>query len=91
MAKWVTGSKRLATSSTTDNETAGAAIFSHDGKKYFVHFLYQIPAFDALDDFYDFLESITYETSKSCQVRGSNPCRGATRINGHAAGRRVAT
>src|SRR5262249_8932575 len=43
----------------------------------FVHFLYQIPAFGAFDDFSDFLESISCETSKSCQVRGSNPCRGA--------------
>jgi hypothetical protein len=37
-------------------------------KKIFVHFLYQIPAFDAFDDFNDFLESITCGTSKSCQV-----------------------
>ena len=48
---------------------------SPDAGKIFVHFLYQMPAFDAFDDFYDFVESITCETSKSCQVRGSNPCR----------------
>ena len=28
----------------------------------FVHFLYQDPAFDAFDDFSDFLESITCES-----------------------------
>ena len=44
----------------------------------FVHFLYQDPAFGAFDDFDDFVESISCESSKSCQVRGSNPCRGAT-------------
>jgi hypothetical protein len=37
-----------------------------------------MPAFCAFDDFSDFVESISCETSKSCQVRGSNPCRGAT-------------
>ncbi len=45
--------------------------------KLFVPILYQDPAFDAFDDFSDFVESVTCETSKSCQVRGSNPCRGA--------------
>src|SRR5271163_1254033 len=44
----------------------------------FVPILYQIPAFDAFDDFSDFVESITCRTLESCQVRGSNPCRGAT-------------
>ena len=46
-------------------------------KNFFVHFLYRDPAFEAFDDFSDFVESISCETSKSCQVRGSNPCRGA--------------
>ncbi len=46
-------------------------------EKFYVPILYQIPAFGAFDDFNDFLESITSETSKTCQVRGSNPCRGA--------------
>ena len=46
-------------------------------KKNFVPILYREVAFEAFDDFSDFLESISYETSKSCQVRGSNPCRGA--------------
>ena len=46
--------------------------------KVFVHFLYQNRAFGAFDDFSDFVESVSCETSKSCQVRGSNPCRGAT-------------
>ena len=45
--------------------------------KIFVPILYRYPAFEAFDDFSDFVESISYETSKSCQVRGSNPCRGA--------------
>jgi hypothetical protein len=45
-------------------------------EKYFVPILYRAPAFDAFDDFSDFVESISCETSKSCQVRGSNPCRG---------------
>lgn len=35
-------------------------------------------ALEAFDDFSDFLESISRETSKICQVRGSNPCRGGT-------------
>jgi hypothetical protein len=43
----------------------------------FVHFLYQMPAFGAFDDSDEFLESTTSKISKSCQVRGSNPCRGA--------------
>src|SRR5437867_1240178 len=34
-------------------------------------------ACDAFDDCGDFLESVSCETSKTCQVRGSNPCRGA--------------
>jgi hypothetical protein len=45
--------------------------------KLFVPILYQDRAFDAFDDFSDFVESISCETSESCQVRGSNPCRGA--------------
>ena len=47
------------------------------GEKVFVHFLYEEPAFDYFDDF---VESITSKTSKSCQVRGSNPCPGSTGI-----------
>jgi len=43
--------------------------------KYFVPILYRDPAFSAFDDFSDFLESISCETSEYCQVRGSNPCR----------------
>ena len=46
-------------------------------RKLFVPILYQMPAFGAFEDFYDFLESITCEASKTCQVCGSNPCRGA--------------
>ena len=42
--------------------------------KCFVPILYRDPAFDAFDDFSDFVESISCETSKTCQVRGSNPC-----------------
>jgi hypothetical protein len=48
------------------------------GQKYFVLILYRNPAFGAFDDFSDFVESISCEVSESCQVRGSNPCRGAT-------------
>jgi hypothetical protein len=44
----------------------------------FVPILYQNPAFDAFDDFCNLLESTSCETSESCQVRGSNPCRGAS-------------
>jgi hypothetical protein len=33
-------------------------------EKLLVHFLYQIPAFGAFDDFDDFLESISCESSK---------------------------
>jgi hypothetical protein len=43
----------------------------------FVHFLYRKRDFDAFDDFSDFVESISCVTSEFCQVRGSNPCRGA--------------
>jgi hypothetical protein len=43
--------------------------------------LYQMLAFGAVDDFHDFLESISCELSESCQVRGSNPCRGAIEEN----------
>jgi len=49
-------------------------------KNSFVHFLYRQRDFDAFDDFSDFVESISCEASESCQVRGSNPCRGATEI-----------
>jgi uncharacterized protein YbcV (DUF1398 family) len=41
-------------------------------------FLYRNPAFDAFEGFSDFVESIRCETSESCQVRDSDPCRGAT-------------
>jgi hypothetical protein len=34
----------------------------------FVPILYQMPAFEAFDDFSDFLESASCVTSKSCQV-----------------------
>jgi hypothetical protein len=34
--------------------------------------LYHNPAFGAFDDFSDFVESISCETSKACQVRGSS-------------------
>jgi hypothetical protein len=47
-------------------------------KKNFVPILYRDRDFEAFDDFSDFLESISCEPSESCQVRGSNPCRGAT-------------
>jgi hypothetical protein len=47
------------------------------GGKVFVPILYRNPAFEAFEDFSDFVESISCETSESCQVRGSNPCRGA--------------
>ena len=41
-----------------------------------VPILYRWLDFEAFDDFGDFVESISCETSESCQVRGSNPCRG---------------
>jgi hypothetical protein len=40
-----------------------------------VPILYGERDFDAFDDFGDFVESVSYGTSKTCQVRGSNPCR----------------
>jgi hypothetical protein len=43
----------------------------------FVRILYRDPAFEAFDDFSNFVESISCGSSESCQVRGSNPCRGA--------------
>ena len=36
--------------------------------------------FEAFDDFSDFVEPISCETSKPCQVRGSSPRRGATAL-----------
>jgi len=39
--------------------------------------MYRYPAFEAFDDFSDFVESASRETSRSFQVRGPNPCRGA--------------
>ena len=45
-------------------------------EKNFVPILYQMPAFGAFDGFSDFVESISCETSESCQGRGSNPCPG---------------
>jgi hypothetical protein len=47
------------------------------GRIQIVPILYRDRDFGALGDFEDFLESVSYGTSKTCQVRGSNPCRGA--------------
>src|SRR5882762_7335310 len=63
--------------SIADNRT----VCNSFAQNIFVPILYRYPAFDALDDFRDFLESITCEASKTCQVRGSNPCRGATLLS----------
>jgi len=38
-----------------------------DVEKGFVPILYQVPAFDAFDDFSDFAKSITYADCKTCQ------------------------
>jgi hypothetical protein len=43
----------------------------------FVPVLYRNPALEAFGDFSNFVESVSYETSKTCQVLGSSPCRGA--------------
>jgi|HubBroStandDraft_4_1064222.scaffolds.fasta_scaffold2415030_2 hypothetical protein len=40
-----------------------------------VPILYGERDFDAFDDFGDFVESISYGSSKTCQVRGSNQCQ----------------
>ena len=58
--------------------TTVAAPGCYDMKINFVPILYQDPAVDAFDDIYDFVESTTSRSSKSCQV--SNPCRGASRV-----------
>src|SRR5579863_8092659 len=50
---------------------------SQVGAKFFVPILYLVHDFGAFGDFSDFVESISCEISESCQVRGSNPCRGA--------------
>src|SRR5580704_13784021 len=42
-----------------------------------VPILYRERDFDAFDNFCDFVESVSYGVYKTCQVRGSNPCRGA--------------
>jgi hypothetical protein len=46
--------------------------------KCFVLILYRDRAFGAFGNFRDFLESVSCKTSKTCQARGSNPCRGGT-------------
>jgi hypothetical protein len=51
---------------------------SEGDRKYFVPILYGERDFDAFDEFCDFVESVSYGVSKTCKVRGSNPCRGAT-------------
>src|SRR6266436_1682443 len=51
--------------SITDNRTTGSSF----AQNIFVPILYRYPAFDALDDFSDFLESITCEASKTSQSR----------------------
>src|SRR5437868_832917 len=56
------------------NETIGTA----GPLRNFVPILYRGHAFEAFDDFNDFVESVSCESSESCQVRGSNPCRGAS-------------
>ena len=43
-----------------------------------VPILYGERDFDAFGDFDELVESVSYSVSKTCQVRGSNPCRGAT-------------
>jgi len=53
---------------------------SEGGRKYFVPILYGERDFDAFDDFCNFVESVSYGVSKTCQVRGSNTCRGAIRV-----------
>jgi hypothetical protein len=42
-----------------------------------VPILYGERDFDAFGTFCDFVESVSYGSYKTCQVRGSNPCRGA--------------
>ena len=49
-------------------------------QNFFVQFLYRYPGFDAFDDFNNIVESIGCEISECCQVRGSNPCRGANSL-----------
>ena len=49
--------------------------------KRIVPYFYRDPAFEVFDDFSDFLESVSCETSKSCQVRGSGLCRGSTPLD----------
>jgi hypothetical protein len=45
---------------------------------FYVPILSQGRAFEAFDDFSDFVQSINYGTSKTCQEPGSNPFWGAT-------------
>ena len=52
-----------------------------DGTAPFVPILYRMLAFEAFNDFSDLVESISCETSKTCQVRGSNPSRGASSVD----------
>jgi hypothetical protein len=63
-------------SAVTSTRTGQRSIRFHG--KYFVPILYRDLAFEPFDDFSDFVKSVSYGTSKTCQVRGSNPCRGAT-------------
>jgi hypothetical protein len=51
--------------------------FINDLQMQIVQILYRERDFDAFGDFGDFVESVSYGTSRTCQVRGSSPCRGA--------------
>src|ERR1700678_211066 len=52
--------------------------FINDLQMQIVQILYRERDFDAFGDFGDFVESVSCGTTRTCQVRVSNPSRGAT-------------
>ena len=68
---WRLGERQRVEPGPTKSDAPEEGIKSNSQQelpKLFVHFLYQGPAFDAFDNFSNFLESISCETSKTCQV-----------------------
>jgi len=57
---------QYSTTSVSNNCAAAASNFE-SLKNANVPILYQVPAFDAFDDFSDFVKSINYGASETCQ------------------------
>jgi hypothetical protein len=71
-----TGLSKSLTRKKMCRKSCGRGVAEHFNT--FVQILYRDPDFDIFHSFDGPVESISCVFSKSCQVRGSNPCRGAT-------------